>query len=80
MNVAAGDYQIAFAPDSDESMDRGNWTLTKFDHTNGHTQVTSDQTIQVGYEQLIPEWGISVTVEQFVEPEIVADRIRKVLC
>lgn len=42
------------------------WVLIKNDDPSN--PVYADKTIQVGNEQLIPEWGISVTVEQVTDP------------
>jgi hypothetical protein len=45
------------------------WVLK---NTSTGDTVASDRTIAVGNEQLIPQWGISVTVEQVLDPGNVA--------
>jgi hypothetical protein len=46
------------------ALDSAQWVLTR--ESGGVLEtVSSDQSIQVGNEQLIPEWGISVYIEQY---------------
>ena len=46
------------------SLDSANWMLIRIDPIAGNDTVWSDKAITVGHEQLIPDWGISVEIEQ----------------
>lgn len=61
LNVKGGDYTMAFTPGGNGSLDSATWYIT-----NGTDTVYSDVTIAQENEQLIPEWGISVTLKQYV--------------
>jgi hypothetical protein len=52
---------LKFIPDSLDELENANWILT--DLSNGEIY-NSNKTIQIGNEQLIPELGISITIEQ----------------
>jgi hypothetical protein len=54
------------------ALDTAQWELTRVSGTETQT-ISSAQSIQVGNEQLIPEWGISVYIEQY-EPEYMASQ------
>ena len=64
LNVTSGSYELRIIPDevSISTMDSATWILTNL--TTGK-QISSDQTIAVDNEQLIPEWGISVQMNQY---------------
>ncbi len=64
LNVVAGTYELRVIPDSVSfsGLDSATWVLTNLSTGN---QITSDQTIAVDNEQLIPEWGISVQMSQY---------------
>jgi hypothetical protein len=72
LNVVSADFELKFIRGSNSAMSGINlgglpnlaeatWELTNL--TTGEV-VTSDETIIVGNEQIIPEWGISLIVEQ----------------
>ncbi len=76
LNVVDGTYTLVFNRDktvginSQSSIDNANWTLTRTNASTGELAVVeSDQTILVGNEQIIPEWGISVNIEQYFYTE-----------
>lgn len=57
LNVPDATFTLKF----DGVLTTSNWTLKN--NTSGLT-ISSDKTIAVGNEQLIPEWGLSVNIEQ----------------
>lgn len=61
LNVPQADFELIFLADSDGKLAAANWYLRNI--TTGDT-VFSDKAINVPNEQLIPEWGISVWLEQ----------------
>ena len=71
LQVKGGDYSLKMLGYNGSlnatawtALDTAQWVLTR---TNAGVvdSITSDQSIQVGNEQLIPEWGISVYLEQY---------------
>lgn len=69
LNVVAGDYTLKFVKPDGASLTSLNvgecdWTLYR---TNDGTtdSINSQKSITVGNEQIIPEWGISVDIEQY---------------
>ena len=64
LNVISGEFELRFIPHNTllYAMDSATWMLTNL--ATGE-KVTSDQTIAVDNEQLIPEWGISVQIQQY---------------
>lgn len=65
LNVPAADYILKFIPPSSGRIDSCNWLLT--DITTG-VSWTSDMSISTAYEQLIPELGLSIHIEQVLKP------------
>ena len=68
LNVKGGDYGLKVigygASMGMSALDTATWVLTRT--KDGVTDtITSDMSIAVGNEQLIPEWGISVNIEQY---------------
>jgi len=68
LNVRRGDYRITFVKDANNSvtshhLDSATWYLV--DLNNVIDTIFSIQTISLGNEQLIPELGISVNIEQY---------------
>jgi len=69
LNVVAGDFELRFTPDTLLGAnaingllnDEDNWLLTNL--TTGDSW-TSEQTIKVGNEQIIPEIGLAITITQ----------------
>ncbi len=70
LNVKGGDYEIRFIKDGANNLDSATWYLVRFDNENGNDTIFSDVTIEVGTEQLIPEWGISVNIQQYQYPQV----------
>lgn len=76
LNVSGGYYEISFEynlPGNADiynknyyQTDTASWVIKKFDSQTGAyiDQVRSENTIAVGNEQIIPEWGISVNISQ----------------
>ncbi len=75
LNVKGGNYRLHVLDDNGD-LGIGSWYLARAaTGTSTYTDtINSDQTIDVGNEQLIPEWGISVNVQQYV-PEIMSANV-----
>ncbi len=75
LNVAPGEYTLEFVKESGASLSTqevNNASWIAYRSHNGTTRsVSSDKTITVGNEQLIPEWGISINIEQYAHEEFV---------
>ncbi len=77
LNVVNGTYEVWFVRDNSPApvsvnlgdansygYNQGTWTIVR--SYQGQTDtIHSERTIAVGNEQLIPEWGISVQIEQY---------------
>ncbi len=61
LNVKGGDYELKFIKDGNNQLDSANWILVR----NKIDTVFSENTINFRNEQLIPDWGISVNVQQY---------------
>jgi hypothetical protein len=72
LNVISGNFELRFVRGSSDLMSGINllglsniaeatWVLT---HVESGQTISSDEAITVGNEQLIPEWGIAITIEQ----------------
>jgi hypothetical protein len=61
LNLPSAGFELYFEPDSDNEMDSASWYCV---NTTTYDTVFSDHTIDFSSEQLIPEWGISITVAQ----------------
>lgn len=77
LNVAGGYYEIKFnkynLPGNAKifdvnyyQTDTASWTLYRYDSKGGALvdSINSDKSIEVGNEQIIPDWGISVDIAQ----------------
>lgn len=75
LNLVNGKYELWFNPDTQtpnnitgsavsSGLSQARWTLIRF-YDGQVDSVKSDRTISVGNEQLIPEWGISVEIQQY---------------
>lgn len=62
LSVPAADFRLEILEDSNGLLTTSNWQLLNL--TNGDT-IHSDQSIETLNEQLIPEYGLSITIEQF---------------
>jgi hypothetical protein len=62
LNLVDGYFMLAF--DNYSKIDTASWTLNRYDSKGGNLigSVTSDRTVNLQNEQLIPEWGISVNI------------------
>ncbi len=61
LNVKGGDYELKFIKDAQNKLDSATWVLIR----NGNESVFSDEVITVGNQQIIPDWGIAVEIEQY---------------
>lgn len=64
LNLVDGYFRLTF--DEYSSIDTASWTLNRYSKKGGELlgSVKSNVTIAVNNEQLIPKWGISVSIEQ----------------
>lgn len=60
LNVNEGEFLIKFFPDSNSTLNDASWELYDL---NTNDTIRSDKSIVVGNEQLIPEYGISIEIE-----------------
>ncbi|MBL4705926.1 MAG: T9SS C-terminal target domain-containing protein, partial [Flavobacteriales bacterium] len=60
LNVKPGQFQIRLFPDSNSTLNDASWEL--YDLVTNDT-IRSDQSIMVVNEQLLPEYGISIEIE-----------------
>jgi len=73
LNVKAGDYALTILPDGNPQanstqLDSSRWYLVNTTYPSD--TIFSEQTIELGNEQLIPEWGISVNIQQYQYEEL----------
>jgi len=77
LNVKPGNYKLKILGAGNalnsvawKALQNAQWTIQR-EYGVEIDVINSDQSIQIGNEQLIPEWGISVYLEQY-EPELTA--------
>lgn len=72
LNVPGGDFTLKFLANADRktAIDSSKWTLTHKDASGAEKTVSSDTTINVENEQLILDWGLSVRINQVVDPGV----------
>jgi hypothetical protein len=73
LNVKAGDYTLAILPDGNPQvnstqLDSSRWYVINTSFPSD--TIYSEQTIELGNEQLIPEWGISINIQQYQYEEL----------
>ncbi|SFT65324.1 hypothetical protein SAMN05216474_1569 [Lishizhenia tianjinensis] len=61
LNVKVGDFKMYFHEDENGELDQSNWTIIE---TISGDSISSDKSINIFNEQLLPEWGLSVSLEQ----------------
>ena len=64
LNIQPGDYTLWLNPQDTLDLDESYWMLVR-EHDGLTDTVVASQSIEVGSEQLIPQWGISVNIEQY---------------
>jgi len=69
LNVVDGYFECAFenyATSVSNGADTASWVIHRYDREGGNLieSISSERTIQVNNEQLIPEWGVSVQIQQ----------------
>ncbi|MFM8243461.1 MAG: T9SS type A sorting domain-containing protein, partial [Crocinitomicaceae bacterium] len=70
LNLQPGYFECKFrdytAPSNGNSADTASWVIYRYDTKGGTIQdsMTSEQTITVDNEQIIPKWGVSVQIYQ----------------
>lgn len=70
LNVVPGYFEIKFKDyaesTNDNSADTATWVIVRYDRENGEEleSIPSELSISSNNEQLIPQWGISVTIQQ----------------
>ena len=64
LNVQKGDYQLWVNPQDTLDLDESYWMLVR-NYEGQSDTVISIQSITVGNEQLIPQWGLSVNIEYY---------------
>ena len=64
LNVQKGDYQLWVNPQDTVDLDESYWMLVR-NYEDQSDTIISVQSITVGNEQLIPQWGLSVNIEYY---------------
>lgn len=68
LNVVPGHFELKFVEygGTAAAIDTASWVLYRYTSKGGSLldSISSDRTIRIANEQIIPEWGISVNVEQ----------------
>lgn len=64
LNLAGGDYEIGFGDDSSDVNEDIWWMVRKVNGNVVDDTVFADETIGIVNEQLILDWGLSVTINQ----------------
>lgn len=69
LNLADGYFECKFnqyTPTSTNAVDTASWTIYRYKEAGGELldSIVSEELINVQNEQLIPQWGISVTIQQ----------------
>lgn len=61
LNLPAGDFELYFTAEDEDDLDAAGWYLVNFGQND---TIFSKKNIDFATDQLIPEWGISVNIEQ----------------
>lgn len=75
LSVPNAEFVLKLKDTVDQSLDEAHWELTCFgdgcddDPSTGSVTVNSERSIKIGNEQLIPEWGLAVNIEQKQLPD-----------
>lgn len=68
LNVLPGHFELKFTQygSGGSAIDTASWTLERWTSKGGTLieSVSSERSIRIANEQVIPEWGVSVTIEQ----------------
>ncbi len=65
LNLIADDFEFRFNKDNNNSTDSASWQLIRL--STGDT-IASDRTIDVGSEKIFPDYGFSITIQQYINP------------
>lgn len=71
LNLIKGYYTLEFTDYIGNNVDTARWVAKRYEKkgdANPVETISSDRTIGVNNEQLIPEWGLSVNIEQSMFP------------
>ena len=66
LNLIADDFEVRFIKDANNLSDSATWQLTRL--STGEI-ITSDKSIAIGNEQIFPDYGFSINIEQYIQPE-----------
>jgi hypothetical protein len=62
LNVNPGTFELSFLPDAQGRICSSNWKLI---NVNTGGVISSEKSIQIGHEQILPDFGISIRIEQY---------------
>lgn len=65
LNLIADDYELRLVKDANDELAEATWELTRISTSEVYT---SAESIALGYEQLFPELGFSINIEQYIHP------------
>ncbi|MGB1041241.1 MAG: T9SS C-terminal target domain-containing protein, partial [Flavobacteriales bacterium] len=63
LNLNADEYELRFNGDNRNSLDSSTWELKRL---SDDSIISSDESIVVGNEQLFPQYGFSINIEQYL--------------
>ena len=67
LNLIADEYELRFVKDANNRLDSATWELKSL--STGEVY-TSEESITLGYEQLFPDLGFSIDIEQYVHQTV----------
>ena len=66
LNLPSDKYEVRFIKDAADGMDSATWELKRL---SDDSIITSDRNIALGNEQLFPDYGFSINIEQYLHEE-----------
>ncbi|HRH39031.1 MAG TPA: T9SS C-terminal target domain-containing protein, partial [Flavobacteriales bacterium] len=76
LKVPAGKFEVWFQDTiTPGDLNDAYWFIRKVPYSDPNDVITSDRSIALNYEQLLPEWGISITLGQVFYPNEFANPI-----
>ncbi|MFT7155579.1 MAG: hypothetical protein ACI8Q1_000581 [Parvicella sp.] len=69
LNVQNGFYTVRFVKDINEELDMATWYIVR-ENAGEKDTIWSNKTIDLDNDQLIPEWGIAVNIQQYLHEQL----------
>jgi hypothetical protein len=65
LNLIADEYELRFNKDASNDYDQATWELKSLTTDSVYS---SEESIAIGYEQIFPDFGFSINIEQYIHP------------